>query len=403
MSWKLYLFDDTEAREWEPFSATRPVGELLFGCYTLRARAEAVTGLACAGHLVGEGLAGFAEEGAPAALTAAELPMGEARVVLSSRLILQGHALPTSLSTLLVEGRTVGWVLPPGASSPTEDHLRRPDEAPAVGRRAELSGTLLARPWNLLEANPSRTAEDVFTLDRQEPPDLPAGTYVLGQGILSAGADVRIEPGVVLDTGPGPIRLDDGVRIRATTRLEGPSYVGAGSVLLGGSISTVSIGPRCRIRGEVEASVILGFSNKAHDGFLGHSYLGHWVNLGAFTTNSDLKNSYGPVRVATSRGEEDSGLVKVGCFLGDHVKTGIGTYLDTGTVVGAGSSIHGGQMPPKFVPPFSWGAGASLTAYQLDRFLEVAQRVMARRDVVLAEGQRALLARLWEETRRLRP
>src|SRR5690606_29076757 len=120
-------------------------------------------------------------------------------------------------------------------------------------------------------------------------------TIAFSDGMLQLGDNVTIEPNVVLDFSHGPIRLDDGVTVRAFTRLAGPSYVGAGSTLLGGPYEAASIGPVCRVRGEVEESVILGYSNKAHAGFLGHAYLGRWVNLGAMTANSDLKNSYGTI------------------------------------------------------------------------------------------------------------
>src|SRR5206468_12682227 len=152
-------------------------------------------------------------------------------------------------------------------------------------------------------------------------------------------------------------------------------------------------------RGEFAESVCLGWVNKAHDGHIGHAYLGAWVNLGAETTNSDLKNNYGTVRLWTPAGERDTGEVKLGCFLGDHVKTGIGLLLNTGTVIGAGSNIYGSAMPPRYVPPFSWGTGDDLSAYRQDRFLEVAERAMARRKVTLGEGARAQLHAAWSRGR----
>jgi UDP-N-acetylglucosamine diphosphorylase/glucosamine-1-phosphate N-acetyltransferase len=208
-----------------------------------------------------------------------------------------------------------------------------------------------------------------------------------------------VEPGSVFDVTQGPIRLEDGVTVRSHTRLAGPAFVGRDSTILGGVLSEVSIGPVCKIRGEVECTVVLGYSNKAHDGFLGHAVLGRWVNLGAFTTNSDLKNNYGPVRVGSPSGQRDTGLLKVGCFLGDHVKTGIGTLLNTGTVVGLGSNLFGGAMPPTYVPPFSWGVGSDLSEYRLDRFLEVARIVLERRGVSLDQEMADVFRRIWEESR----
>ena len=139
--------------------------------------------------------------------------------------------------------------------------------------------------------------------------------------------------------------------------------------------------------------------NKAHDGYLGHSYLGRWVNLGALTTTSDLKNSYTSVRVRL--GPEDhaeTGLLKVGAFLGDHVKTGIGTLLNCGTVVGAGSNVFGGGLAPEHLPPFSWAAGPDVVPYRLDKFLQVTRASMQRRGVEMDAGTEALLRSAWSQS-----
>ena len=123
------------------------------------------------------------------------------------------------------------------------------------------------------------------------------------------------------------------------------------------------------------------------------------MNLGAETTNSDLKNNYSTIRLWTPEGDTDTGEIKVGCFLGDHVKTGIGLLLNTGTVVGAGSNLFGAAMPPKYVPPFSWGTGEDLSAYRADKFVEVAARAMERRKVPLGDGARSQLMAAWQRAR----
>jgi UDP-N-acetylglucosamine diphosphorylase/glucosamine-1-phosphate N-acetyltransferase len=186
------------------------------------------------------------------------------------------------------------------------------------------------------------------------------------------------------------------VHVRAFTRIAGPAYIGRGTTVLGGSLSTVSIGASCKVRGELEETIILGHTNKAHDGFIGHSYIGRWVNLGALTTNSDLKNNYSSVRVWTPSGEQDTGERKIGCFLGDHVKTAIGTLLNTGTIVGPGANLFGTNMPPKHVRPFSWGGGVAV--HDLNRFLETARVVMQRRGESLTPGVERLMRALWRET-----
>jgi UDP-N-acetylglucosamine diphosphorylase/glucosamine-1-phosphate N-acetyltransferase len=205
--------------------------------------------------------------------------------------------------------------------------------------------------------------------------------------------NIAVEPFVVFDVSAGPIWLEQGVTIRAFTRLAGPAWVGRSTTLLGGSISSVSIGPHCKVRGDVEASVILGYSNKAHDGFLGHACLGRWVNLGALTTNSDLKNNYGTVRIWTPDGATDTGEKKIGCLLGDHVKTAIGTMLGTGTVVGAGANVFGPGRPPTLVAPFTWGDADH--AWDIERFLATAGIAMERRGVALTPGVQDVLRRAW--------
>ena len=394
----LYLFDDRRARRWAPFTLTRPVGELLHGCMTLRARSEHVLGLRCAAHLSRTALIGFDEPGSAPAIGLDDLPLDEDRVLLSSRVVLdfQRLRLPEEPTTILVDGTTVGWVLPAGAPPPSEIWLRDPSSARPESGTLTLHGRLLGHPWELVAGNDDRVRDDVRELwpDSSDAP----GTFRVGDHPLSLGAGAAIEPGVHLDLRDGPVRLDDGARVEGPARLTGPLYVGPGSTVIGGSVGTSSIGPVCLVRGEVAHSILLGYVNKAHDGHLGHAVVGRWVNLGAFTTNSDLKNNYRPVRVWTPEGERNTGMLKVGCFLGDHVKTGIGTVLNTGTIVGAGSNVFGGTMPPTVVPPFSWGAGADLRDHRLDDFLQTAAAAMARRGQEMTPGVIEILRIAWSAT-----
>ena len=206
-------------------------------------------------------------------------------------------------------------------------------------------------------------------------------------------------PGVLFDTREGVIELGAGVEVGTGSRLAGPMYAGEGSKLLGGSISCFAGGPHCYVRGEIEEVTVLGYSNKAHDGFLGHAYIGRWVNLGAMTTNSDLKNNYGTIRVGPPDAPVDTGLIKLGCLIGDHTKTGIGVLLNTGTIVGAGSNLFGAEMPPKWVDPFSWGQGDSLIVYRRDAFISTAVTVVTRRGIDADERFRGWLGDVWDEAR----
>lgn len=394
---RLYLFDDGVGRRWAPFTLTRPAGELRYGCLTFRERAERVFRVPCSGHLTRRALEGFDEPGAAPVVQRDDIPSHMTRILLSGRAVPELQEIPEPTpGRITIAGETVGWVLAPGEPLPPEAALRAP--APVTGGPATaLAGEVLARPWNLVSETPARVAKDVA---RMFPDDHhPEGVVRVGAAPLSLGVGAEVEPGVVVDTRNGPIRLDDGVRVEGPARLVGPLYVGRDSLVAGGTVATSSVGPRCRVRGELVWSALLGWDNKAHEGYLGHAMLGRWVNLGAGTTNSDLKNTYGTIRVWTPDGDKDSQLVKVGCFLGDHVKIGVGTLLNTGTVIGAGSNVFGGVMPPTVVPPFAWGAGADLRDYRLEQFIRVAEAAMARRGEALTPGVRRVLTEAWKNTR----
>ncbi len=433
----LYLWNDAVARRWQPFALTRPAGEMLFGVETLRARAERVLGVRCVGHLAEERLRGFSEPGAPPCLRAGEAGREGVRIVLNGRLavedgVREGVEEAVRVATPVVfssAGRIVGACFPGGAEVPAGlgggvDGLGGSgvaEEARGTGgaagesvreavwaregwARREVRARLLETPWELMAANPERIRADGkrFAPGSMPPEAAPPGVYRIGAGTVHLGRGAKIEPGVMLDTSGGPILLGDGVRIQGPARLAGPLWIGAGSVVLGGAVGGSSVGPGCRLRGEVEESVFLGFGNKAHDGFVGHAVVGRWVNLGALTTNSDLRHSYSTGRVRLGGETIETGLLKLGCFVGDHVRTGVGTLLGGGAVVGAGSSIAGGGMAPDEVPPFSWLAGDRVSTHEIERFLTTAERAMARRGAPLPDSMRCLYRAAHRRTAPLR-
>jgi UDP-N-acetylglucosamine diphosphorylase/glucosamine-1-phosphate N-acetyltransferase len=206
---------------------------------------------------------------------------------------------------------------------------------------------------------------------------------------------------VVLDAREGPIVLGERTQVFPHTWIRGPFLCLEDCHLLGGRIGGGTVlGKACRVRGEVEASVFLGHDNKAHDGFVGHSLLGEWVNLGALTTTSDLKNNYGTVHLDAYGRSFDSGLMKVGAFLGDHVKTRIGTMLNTGSVLGLGANVFGDAgVFPKWIRDFSWGAGPGAATYEWDRFLATATVVLSRRGSSMNEPLRTALHAAFDRAR----
>jgi len=212
----------------------------------------------------------------------------------------------------------------------------------------------------------------------------------------------KLHPMVVIDAENGPIYIDEGVEIHPFSRIEGPCYIGKDSILLGAKCREGnSIGPMCRIGGEVEESIIHGYSNKYHDGFLGHSYVGEWINLGALTTNSDLKNDYSNVSVMLDgRKSIDTGSTKVGSLIGDHTKTSIGTLLNTGSYLGAMAIIMATGKPlPKHIPSFAWFIEGNVTKGFGKRTLYgTAQKAMSRRGYEWSAEAEAMWNAVFEMT-----
>jgi hypothetical protein len=206
---------------------------------------------------------------------------------------------------------------------------------------------------------------------------------------------VRVSPTAVLDASSGPIVLDRNVEVMPHSYLIGPLYVGPGSLVKAGSClgGDTSIGAVCKVAGEVAETTMFDFSNKQHDGFLGHSVIGSWVNLGAGTTNSDLKNNYGSIRVDLGFGQEETGRQFLGLLMGDHSKTAIGTLINTGSCIGFSCNVFAAGFPPKYLPNFSWGAGDGAT-YTVAKAMQTARIVMKRRGCAFTPAHEALFLAL---------
>ncbi len=212
----------------------------------------------------------------------------------------------------------------------------------------------------------------------------------------------RIDPYTVFDTTNGPIVLGPNVWVQPFTRIEGPCSIAADTQLFRANIrGSVTIGPTCRIGGEVEASIVQGFSNKYHEGFLGHAYVGEWVNLGAITSNSDLRNDYGEVHVPLQGDPIPTGQAKVGCFIGDHTRTGMGSMLNTGTSIGVMCNVlPAGILLPKHIPSFTAVLyGRVAPGFALDQLFETACTVLGRRGKEFSEEEQQLYLTLFDQTR----
>jgi UDP-N-acetylglucosamine diphosphorylase/glucosamine-1-phosphate N-acetyltransferase len=265
-----------------------------------------------------------------------------------------------------------------------------------------------AYPWELVHRNGKQIVADYESLMRQlrskkvRRGKTDKGVHLLGKSQIFIEEGARVKPGVVLDAEDGPIYIGKKVKVFPQATLMGPLCVWDGSsIKVGAQIyENTTIGPVCKVGGEVEETIIQGYSNKQHAGFLGHAYLGSWVNLGADTNNSDLKNNYGTVKVQVGDREVDTKLQFVGLTMGDHSKSSINSMFNTGTVVGVSCNVFGEGFPPKSVPSFTWGgAGGKMETYAVDKAIGVAKRVMARRSIELTADDERLFRGIFEATR----
>lgn len=268
----------------------------------------------------------------------------------------------------------------------------------------EIKANLISYPWDLISNNPQAIKEDFEALGKRgiHGKFSPHAVIEGSEENLFVAETAEVEPNVVLDVTNGPIIIDEGAKISTFSRIRGPSGVGKNSRILRGNIHEgVSIGPVCGVGGEVEESIIHGYSNKYHTGFLGHAYVGEWVMLGAATTNSDLKDDYSTVQVYMKGTLMDTGQTKMGCIIGDHAKTSIGCMLNTGAVIGVMSTIlASGELSPKFIPSFCWHfRGKFSKGPGFRSMLETARNMMGRRGITLSEEEAGLLQRLYEMTK----
>lgn len=314
------------------------------------------------------------------------------------------------------EDALVAAWLPDAAAHLPEDALTRPSlSADAFANLPATpleEATLVGRPWHLLDVLRPALKRGIAACteelpQRQSLHDRPHAT--VHESVVSVrdeeihlGAGATIRPGAILNASDGPIYIDREAVVFEQAVIRGPCYVGPRSqVKIGANLEGTAAGTWCKLGGEVHDCILQSYANKSHAGFLGHSYLGRWCNLGADTNTSNLKNDYGEVTVFAPEDDAflSTGRQFAGLFMGDHSKCGINTMFNTGTVVGTCCNLYGGGFPPRYVPPFSWGGPtAGLTEYRLGKALEVAERVMARRDTPFTEADQSLLAGLFRRT-----
>ncbi len=326
---RICVFEDAGCANLEPLALTRPAFDLRCGATTLLERQMRRLGATTVAAQVRPFLADLCRFMHPemSVNDPAWLRRGPVVLVNARWLPDLGDPIPADKPAVgLVDDRAVYVVLPDGAADAAPETLPwRLEEWKRSLPHQDAGGALIDYPWDLVEHNAGALHQDFLhgSAARESSP-LPAGVAVVGSADqVRIDPSAHVEPMVVIDATKGPVMIDRDALVQAFSRLEGPCYVGPGSHILGAKLHGGSIGPNCRVGGEVEASILHGHTNKAHDGFLGHSYVGEWANLGTGTQVSDLRTDYGAIAFRIGGRTIDSGLLKVGAFLGDHAKTSI--------------------------------------------------------------------------------
>lgn len=375
-----------------PFTYTRPVSEIRTGIFTIREKWEKTMGQTV-GFLTLPYLSGKFPH-----LHADENLYLNGGLIPTSELVSEIKDLPEGIA--LVHKKTV---LAYRTSNELETIVSFEFLREGKTREVKSKPFLIQFPWEIFSRNGEAFLEDMKLLDKTflPNPEFP------GLVIIGNPEHLKVEPGAkigpcIINVETGPVVVGKNAEIMEGCLVRGPLYLGEGAILkMGAKIyGPTTIGPHCKVGGEVNNSVIFGNSNKAHDGFLGNSVIGEWCNLGADTNNSNLKNNYSEVRIWDYASGEfrNTGLQFCGIMMGDHTKCAINTTFNTGTVIGVNANVFGFGFPSKFVPSFSWDGADQLDTYNLETACEVAERVMSRRNTPFTADDRKILESVFLES-----
>lgn len=390
----IILFEDVGYLDLAPLTWLRAAFELRFGCDTLLDKVRR--------HLHPTGVGCITRPALEAVMRERYPDFGPATsdcVLLNSRTIVTADVELPPVGTAWMDGATLIATRVTAAETAKLDHSTFLDAgklgASLTGRKpipVPEGVRLLHHPWELAIGNAAelqRQLRGCVGIDGR----VYTGAHLVNRSRICVARDASIKPGAVLDAEGGPIKVDCGAIVEPNAVIQGPCYIGPGSIVRPTSVirEGTSIGPVCKVGGEIEGSILQGYANKQHDGFLGHSFVASWANLGADTVTSDLKNTYGTIRVRINGVEIETGQRFVGSTIGDHSKTGIGTVLPTGCVIGFGSQVFTPLGVPKFVPSMAWVTESGVEQARIDKVIEIARTVMARRKIELSAAEEALM------------
>jgi UDP-N-acetylglucosamine diphosphorylase/glucosamine-1-phosphate N-acetyltransferase len=390
----LILFDDPAIRgSLLPFTFTRPVADIRVGILKISEKWEMYSGIS------------------PGFLTQDYLSVKFSKVD-SPALLINGAVCPTPELWQKIQNLKTGEAIIHQnilvaiiSDRPSSFH---PDMAKTLSL-LDFEGDLniIQKNWHIFQFNGKELRNDFSLLTKgrtTEPnPDKHTILYNAAEIFIESGAKIKA---AVLNAENGPIYIGKNVEIQEGALIRGPFALCEGSTVnMGAKMrGDTTIGPYSKVGGEISNSVIFGYSNKGHEGFLGNAVLGEWCNMGADSNNSNLKNNYAPVKIwdYTKGGFTNTGLQFCGLMMGDHAKCGINTMFNTGTVVGVGANIFGDGFPRNFIPSFAWGGAAGFSTFQIKKFEETALSVMKRRGKEYGSVEKEIIQKVFDLTRHYR-
>jgi UDP-N-acetylglucosamine diphosphorylase/glucosamine-1-phosphate N-acetyltransferase len=385
------LFDGTVRNALLPFTFTRPVADIRVGILTIREKWE---------KYLGTTTTTITEE-----YLSEKFPMVE----MEQNVMINASFLPNDVLSEMVSNLEPKQAIFKGEeviAFYSEDSQDEVDFDKYEIMEYNEDCLFIANTWDIFAKNDAALREDfeLLTEGRTSQP-IPKSVNVIAPENIFIEEGAKLEF-VTLNASTGPIYIGKNSEIMENSVIRGPfALCEGGQVKLGTKVyGATTVGPHSRIGGEVSNSILMGYSNKGHDGFLGNSVLGEWCNIGADSNNSNLKNNYEEVKLWSyeTGGFEKTGLQFCGLMMGDHSKCGINTMFNTGTVVGVSTNIFGSGFPRNFVPSFSWGGASGFTTYITKKAFETARIVMSRRNVEFDEKEAKILEHVFEETKKWR-
>lgn len=428
----LCIYEDTGYKGFGPLTETRAVWDLRCGAFTLAEKHVARFHPFRINYHLRRKLQPLYEEYGCSAETLNPKIEGDSWLFVNGRVILEGDAAEKLTSTgddVLFTCNSTPIAFRLSGDNLKRIDLRSGDPIDYTGleglRKIDVAAQVMNYPWELVNAAGEQIISDLDLALTENPGSYPEENRFVRVSILDkvkVTGEVDIRPGVVIDAEAHPVRLEEGVRlgpgviidadkgpvwiaagatIEAGAALMGPVYIGPDSIVRrhGRIYNGVCLGPHCRVGGEIHKTIIQSYSNKQHSGYLGTSYVGSWVNLGASTDNSDLKNTYKPVEVTIGGEKINTGNLHVGVFIGDFSCTAIQTRLNSGTVIGVSCNIIGADFPVKDIPAFTWVGSSGYHEYSLNKALETNRSIMSRRNKTLTPAMTTLLEDIFKSSR----